>query len=128
MNRPQPDRYDLGWRRSDLVLLLALCVAGGGALALAARSTRHWFTSQPPISPSRIALASQKIDPNTATVASLRRLGGIGLVKAEAIVLYRGREGVRFRTADDLVAVPGIGPRTARRIAPYLRFPPVPVE
>ena len=123
MSPPRADRYDPAWPRGDLAPLIWLCLLAGAAVIYAGRDERLWFASEPPIDPGRIALAAEKIDPNTATVASLRRLSGIGRVKAEAIVSYRDHHGPVFRRPDHLNSVPGIGPQTARRISPHLEFP-----
>ncbi len=122
MSRSRADRYDLAWRRGDLPPLVLLCLLAGAACVYAALGRRLWFTSEPPIDFGRIALAAEKIDPNTATAASLRRLGGIGPAKAHAIVQYRQQHGRQFRRPEDLANVPGIGPKTVRRISPYLAF------
>ena len=125
MTPPRADRYDLAWRRGDLATLFWLCVLAGAAIiCCAGRSQRVWFASEPPISPPRVGWAAEKIDPNTATAASLRRLGGIGLVKAQAIVKHRQGPGGRFHQPEDLADVRGIGPETVRRISPYVRFSP----
>lgn len=52
---------------------------------------------------------SGPVDLNTATVADLDRLPGVGPATAAAIVAYREQHGP-FRTVDDLTEVPGIGP------------------
>lgn len=123
MNPSRADRYDLAWGRGDLARLIWPCILAGAALVYAGRPQRLWFGSQPPIDSGRIALAAEKIDPNTATVASLRRLGGIGPVKAHAIVQYRRGHGRQFRRPDDLANVHGIGPKIVGRIKPHLAFP-----
>ncbi len=48
------------------------------------------------------------VDLNTADEAALEELPGIGPALAERIVAWREENG-RFRTVDDLLAVPGIG-------------------
>ena len=61
-----------------------------------------------------------KINPNTASAASLARLPGIGISKADAIVSYRRSE--PFRNSSDLQNVKGIGPKTAQNIIGWLKF------
>lgn len=70
------------------------------------------------------------IDPNTAPWTEMTALPGIGPGKARAIVAYRqvrlaehGRVSNRpaFARRADLQLVTGIGPKTIRRIAPYVR-------
>ena len=69
-----------------------------------------------------------RINPNVAPVASLARLPGVGLGRAQAIVQYREdlcrRTGVTvaFRSLGDLQRVSGIGPKTAEGLADWLRF------
>lgn len=53
--------------------------------------------------------AEQKVNVNTATVAQLDTLPGIGPALAQRIVAYREQHG-GFRTVNDLEKVPGIGP------------------
>jgi competence protein ComEA len=67
------------------------------------------------------------INPNTASLASLLRLPGVGPQRAQAIVDYREkvrsqRGGPVFRSLKDIDAVPGLGPTTVQTLAPYLRF------
>jgi len=70
----------------------------------------------------------RRINPNFAPSASLVRLPGIGLSKAEAIIAYReqfiGRDGevVAFTEANDMQKVRGIGPKTVEKLKPMLRF------
>ena len=56
-----------------------------------------------------------KININSATVADLDSLSGIGPTKAQAIIDYRNQNGP-FRTIEDLLNVPGIGPKTLETI------------
>ena len=56
-----------------------------------------------------------KVNINSATAAELDSLSGIGPTKAQAIVDYRNQNGP-FRTVDDLLNVPGIGPKTLETI------------
>ena len=69
----------------------------------------------------------ERVNPNDAPVASLMRLPGIGLGRAEAIVAYRqslDKEGhsKAFQNRDDLQKVKGIGPKTAQNINQWLKF------
>ena len=69
-----------------------------------------------------------RINPNTAPVASMTRLPGIGIAKAEAIVAYRHNfrgsngESRPFQNMDDLQKVNGIGPKTVQNISEWLKF------
>jgi competence protein ComEA len=56
------------------------------------------------------------VDLNTATLAQLDGLPGIGPVLAERIVAYRTAQGP-FTSVDQLDDVPGIGPTTAAELA-----------
>jgi len=66
-----------------------------------------------------------RINPNTAEAASLVRLPGIGPKRAEAIVEYRGTadsDRSAFRRTADLENIKGIGPKTSRKMQPWLCF------
>jgi competence protein ComEA len=56
------------------------------------------------------------VDLNTAGVAELDSLPGIGPVLAQRIVDHRSRQGP-FRSVEELDDVPGIGPSTAAELA-----------
>lgn len=63
------------------------------------------------------ALASEKVNINTADAATLARvLHNVGASKAEAIVEYRKEHGA-FRSAEQLAQVRGIGLKTVERNA-----------
>lgn len=70
----------------------------------------------------------ERINPNDAPIASLVRLPGIGISRAEAIVAYRedfskeDSSSRAFRSCDDLQRVRGIGPITAENISEWLKF------
>jgi competence ComEA-like helix-hairpin-helix protein len=70
----------------------------------------------------------ERINPNDAPIASLVRLPGIGIGRAEAIVACRedlikeDSNGRAFRSSDDLQKVKGIGPKTVQNISEWLKF------
>ena len=63
---------------------------------------------RPPPSETRIAL-------NAATALELQTLPGIGIKTAERILEYRRQHGP-FNNLDELLRVPGVGPRTFEKI------------
>ncbi|MGH7501051.1 MAG: ComEA family DNA-binding protein [Longimicrobiales bacterium] len=63
----------------------------------------------------------ERIDPNSATAEQLMRLPGAGRAMADRIVA--GRAAASFRTVDDLDRIPGVGPATIERWAPFLTLP-----
>jgi competence ComEA-like helix-hairpin-helix protein len=62
------------------------------------------------------------IDVNTATVAELRTLPGIGETRAAAIIAAREALGGRFNTLNDILAAEGIGPSRLRDMTPFIRL------
>ena len=77
--------------------------------------------------PSEFRL-EERINPNDAPIASMVRLPGIGIARAEAIVAYRedlikeAGNGRAFRGSDDLQKVKGIGPKTVQNISEWPKF------
>lgn len=65
----------------------------------------------------------ERMDLNRASAADLDRLPGIGPVLAARIVEHRRHHGA-FRHVDELLGVPGIGPRLLERLRPALLEPP----
>lgn len=116
-------RLDLAWRRPALGALIVACSLAAILLVGRAASGRFALGAGIATDAARVAAAREKINPNTATVASLRRCPHLGPVRAQAIVAYRaGREAPAFAAPGDLERVKGIGPGTVRRIAPHLSF------
>lgn len=109
------------WNRSDRQALIVLLGAWGIYLTYLAATHTAALGCPPTIDSYRVELVREKIDPNTASSASLRRLPMIGPVKAEAIVAWR-RAGRAFESAEDLQKVSGIGPGTVKRISKHLVF------
>jgi len=110
--------YDPAWTRANLAALIVLCAAAGLALAWRAAAGRAETGQTVPVHPDRVAQAAERVDPNAASVASLRRLPGIGPQKAQAVVAER--ENGPFSGADDLQRVRGIGPKTVEKLRPFL--------
>jgi len=63
--------------------------------------------------------AEGQVNVNTATVAELERLPGIGPALAARIVAHREKNGA-FKQIDDLMLVQGIGEKSLERIKPYV--------
>lgn len=119
-----PDRFDARWTRADLAALAVLCLAAAGALAGQTLPGRFELGARPPVDAVRVAAAADKVNPNTAPAASLRRLPDVGPVRAGDIVAYRrAHGGAPFRRPEDLTQVRGIGPVTLAAIREYLVFP-----
>jgi competence protein ComEA len=60
------------------------------------------------------------VDLNTATLAQLDTLSGVGPVTAQAILDYRTKH-VRFTKIEELQEVDGIGTKTYAQIVPHVR-------
>jgi competence ComEA-like helix-hairpin-helix protein len=61
------------------------------------------------------------MDPNRASAAELELLPGVGPSLARRLVETRERAGP-YRRADDLLRVPGVGPKTLAKLTRWLRF------
>jgi competence protein ComEA len=82
------------------ITLIALCFIFAGSVSIA--RSHH--------SNNRVAASSnsaQPVDINSADVATLETLKGVGSKKAQAIVDYRNKNGA-FNSVDDLTSVRGI--------------------
>ena len=87
--------------------------------------------------PPQSSLAGQlmdKVDPNTADLATLAALPNLGEKRAAAIIAYRERVQARepgataFRTSADLLKIRGIGVAMIANLRPYLALPDVPMS
>jgi competence protein ComEA len=74
-----------------------------------------------PMAPARLKVLSVPIPLNTATAEALDILPGIGPKTARAIVEFREQNG-KFSSPDDLLQVPGIGPRKLAALLPHIKI------
>ena len=71
------------------------------------------------LSPPKLKVLSVPIPLNTATAEELDILPGIGPKTAQAIVEFRDKNG-KFTSPDDLLQVPGIGPKKLAALKPHI--------
>jgi len=127
---------DVTWRRANLPAGLIVVVAMAAMLTAtllqrgsdALRATHAPDDVSIPIDDARAHQAVLRLDPNTATAAQMQLLPEIGPITAQKIVATRQaqqREGIDrpFLRQSDLTKVPGIGPKTVRRMAVHLDLP-----
>ena len=95
----------------------ALLVLGLSVRTFAAGTLGSAGASAPPV------VEPMRIDLNRAQVADLQALPGIGVTRAEAIVLHRVRNG-SFERVDQLDQVDGIGATTIAALRPFLFVAP----
>ena len=128
-------RYELLPRRWNLVAMIALLLVAAALLGLAAARPSLPAGDDLPLNETRVALAAEKIDLNTASRASLRRLPGLGEATIDAIVQTRRQRPGCFRTPADVAAIRiplangtqrRISASTVERILPHLTLSPAP--
>ena len=102
-----------------------------GALALAGLGVLVRQRQKPPLSiagsPTLVHMAqwdgalqdARQVDVNTAGVAELERLPGVGPTLAQRIVAYRTAHGP-FQAPEELSRVQGIGPKTYQALEDYI--------
>jgi competence protein ComEA len=73
------------------------------------------IATRPPVT----AAEEKLININTASVAELSELKGIGAAKAQQIVAYREKSGP-FKSVDELRQVNGIGDKLLQRLRPQV--------
>jgi len=113
-----PDRRD---PLEAFAFIIAVCVC----VALSA-----CFGSKAVVRPrqSGPVVLDEQVNPNSASPASLVRLPGIGIGRANAIVAFRESNAAQtgttvvFQNSSSLQKVSGIGPKTVQRIQRWLRF------
>ena len=115
-------------RRRDIVLWTLLIVLAG-SLFYCVIENRYKVNGGLEINDKEVNSLADKVNPNTASWASLARLPGIGPGKAKAIIKYRNmwkKNGqgnrIAFREGNDLCRIKGIGQKTVEQIKDYLVF------
>jgi competence ComEA-like helix-hairpin-helix protein len=120
-------RFSLEQERGLIVLVAIGIIASGLALFLPSvgHSSRIVAT---PVELSEVSVLQpvfldtpEKVDLNTAGIAQLKTLPGIGDVLAARIVNYRNEHG-RFHCLDDLTGVSGIGHSLIDKIAELVKL------
>jgi len=95
------------------IVMVVLLILGLGTAAPAAQDTPRRAT------PAAKASASGPLNLNTATVAQLETLPGIGKSTAERILEYREKIG-GFKKIEDLMNVRGIGEKSFLKLKPLV--------
>lgn len=95
------------------IVMMVLLVLGLGVAAEAAQNTPRRGT------PAAKASSSAPVNLNTATVAQLETLPGIGKSTAERILEYREKSG-GFKKVEDLMNVRGIGEKSFLKLKPLV--------
>ena len=94
-------------------MTLRRTVATGLAVVMAAL-----LAAAPAVAAAKAA-PTEKVDLNAATVEQLTTLPGVGAKLAARIVEYREKVG-RFRSADELLNVKGIGEKNFQKLEQWL--------
>jgi competence protein ComEA len=113
--KPQNDRF-YSFRRHICLLAVSLFAMAASQGAVQAQDKQRSGSAQAPVS---TAARAGVVNINTATENELVLLPNIGPSRAKAILELRNRLG-RFRRAEDLIRVRGIGRKTFRKLNPML--------
>gem|GEM_PF-1579215 len=116
-----------GWRSAQAHLTLSPLEVHGQALnwqPLSVETSDSLESRSDKRDPNRLSSKKSKIsgvlNPNTATLAELQTLPGVGPALSQRIVEARSQR--PFRNADDLDRVKGIGPAKLDKLRPHLLF------
>jgi DNA uptake protein ComE-like DNA-binding protein len=120
-----PDPWSASQRRVILFIVAGLVIYGSIQLF----RNRSYVPDPQPAMPPQAADLADKLDPNTADVATLAVLPLIGDKRAADIIAYRDRYARNhpgepaFKKVEDLLNIRGIGLAMVAQIRPYLVFP-----
>jgi len=92
-----------------------LCLIAATLLA----APPHAQSAQSGSAPRAAVSASELVNLNTATLAELQKLPGIGAKTAERIVEYRQKKGP-FKKIEELMNVQGIGEKSFLKLRPQI--------
>jgi competence ComEA-like helix-hairpin-helix protein len=106
-------------KKSDGIFLVALIGSLFALSSAACVRLPHKASARPSQFATRPASEDNLLDINTASAKELERLPGIGRSLAARIVSYREQYG-RFRRAEHLIMVRGIGERRFRHLRPFI--------
>ena len=120
---PQENELSRVTQQQTMRLWLGSCILSGavGLLAVFLLAVNLYQSHNKPM----LDVSPERINPNTASMASLVRLPGIGRARAIDIIYYRqthGGDETLFQSPQDLEQIHGIGPKTAATLAPWLVF------
>ena len=126
-----PDHHDSSWtwtlpQRRVLLALLAFLLP---VLTVRYACNPAYVPDPQPPYPARYEELADRIDPNTADVATLSALPSIGERRAQDIIDHREqrRAGAPdrpvFTAVEDLLRIRGFGASTVENLRPYLLFP-----
>jgi hypothetical protein len=118
------------WNGSQRGILIGLLLILAAYISIRCAFNRRYVPDPQPDVPPRPSDLADKIDPNTADLATLAALPTIGEKRAKDIIAYRERihrerpHDVPFERLEDLLKIHGIGAATIQTLKPYLIFPP----
>jgi competence protein ComEA len=97
-----------------------LAVIAFAAIPAAAQQPSPAKAAKPAASPAKpAATPTSPVNINTATLAQLESLPGVGTKAAERILEYRDKNG-KFKKVEDLMNVKGIGEKSFLKLKPLL--------
>lgn len=116
------------WTASQRSVLVGLLLILATYITIRYFLNRHYVSDPQPNVPARMNELADRIDPNTADVATLAALPTIGEKRAKDMVAYREkwqrdrRKGLPFERLEDMLKIQGIGAATIAQLKPYLIF------